>query len=196
MRVIYNGIDLETFRPTESDFREKHGVGDRKLLLFVANVWEKRKGLDAVLRFAELPQEEYCIAVVGTDDAVDAQLPPGVISVHRTESARELAQIYTAADLFVNPTLEENYPTVNMEALACGTPVLTYATGGAAEIPDETCGMAVPTGHIGELMESAKRILREKPFSREACLKRAEGFDRNARFREYIRLYRELVSKS
>lgn len=72
------------------------------------------------------------MCVVGTNDEIDAQLPGNVISIHRTDSARELAQIYTASDLFVNPTLEENYPTVNMEALACGTPVLTYATGGAA----------------------------------------------------------------
>jgi glycosyltransferase involved in cell wall biosynthesis len=130
---------------------------------------------------------------VGTNEELDKTLPESVISIHRTASAQELAEIYTAADLFVNPTREDTYPTVNMEALACGTPVLTFRTGGSPEIPDNTCGCTVPTDDIDALEQEILRIAKDKPYPAEACLQRAAGFHKNDRFVEYIQLYRQLI---
>ncbi len=81
-----------------------------------------------------LDKNKFQIVLVGTDDSIDKMLPNSIISIHRTRDQNELAEIYSAADLFVNPTREENYPTVNMESIACGTPVLTFRTGGSPEI--------------------------------------------------------------
>ena len=149
-----------------------------------------RKGLDVFLELEKrLDKEQYQIVLVGTDESVDKQLPSGIISIHRTQNQRELAEIYTAADLFVNPTREENYPTVNMESIACGTPVLTFRTGGSPEIIDNTCGSIVDCDDVDAMEREIVRICEIKLFSREACLVRAQHFDKNDRFKEYVRLY-------
>lgn len=194
IRVIHNGIDLSVFKPTKSDFRAKHGIPkDCHLLLGVAFDWGPRKGVDVFAElYRRLDPAQYRIVLVGTDDATDRSLPEGILTIHRTQNQTELAEIYTAADLFVNPTREENYPTVNMEALACGTPVLTFLTGGSPEIPDETCGSVVPKDDVGAMEREIRRICAEKPYPAEACLKRARNFDRNETFMEYVRLYKNV----
>lgn len=186
---IPNGIDLDVFKPTQSDFRKRYGCQDKFLLLGVASDWGKRKGLDVFLWLAERLDERYRICLVGTDEGLDRQLPDSIISIHRTQSATELAQIYSAADLFVNPTREDTYPTVNMEALACGTPVLTFRTGGSPEIPDASCGCAVDCDDIDALELQIHRIRAERPYRREDCLIRAKGFDLNEQHRRYLELY-------
>jgi glycosyltransferase involved in cell wall biosynthesis len=127
---------------------------------------------------------------VGTDDNVDKQLPPNIISIHRTANQTELAEIYTAADLFVNPTREENFPTVNIEALACGTPVLTYRTGGSPEMLDENSGMVVERNDEEALYNAIIEIERTRPFTAENCRKQAEKFSNDAKYREYVSLYK------
>ena len=167
----------------------------RHSVLGVAFDWGVRKGLDVFLKLAEDLGAEYQIVLVGTDEDVDRRLPDNIISIHRTQNQRELAEIYSAADVFVNPTREENFPTVNMEALACGTPVITFDTGGSPEIIDETCGMVVPCDDAVALKKVICRIIEEKTFSREACRKRAELFDRYDKYGEYIDLYREVTKE-
>jgi len=189
IKVINNGIDLSVFKPTESDFREKYNCKDKFILLGVAFGWGKRKGLDVFVELAKRLDARFQIVLVGTDDNVDKRLPDNIISIHRTQNQKELAEIYSAADLFANPTREENYPTVNMEALACGTPVLTFNTGGSTEIPDMTCGMVIEKDDVDEFCSEILRISKEKPYSKDACLKRAQAFDMNDRFEEYVRLY-------
>ena len=194
VKVINNGIDLSVFKPTESDFRRKHGIDDKYMLLGVADGWGARKGLDVFIELSKrLDSKKYQIVLVGTNDNVDKQLPDNIISVHRTQNQQELVEIYTAADLFVNPTREENYPTVNMESIACGTPVLTFRTGGSPEIPDETCGAVVDCDDIDALVSEIIRITEEKPFSQEACLQRAKAFDKDKLFGEYVNLYENRI---
>ena len=189
VQVIHNGIDLNVFQPTESDFRGKYGFENKKIILGVAFGWGKRKGLDVFIDLAKRLDDTHQIVLVGTDDNVDQQLPSNIISIHRTPNQRELAEIYTAADLFVNPTREENYPTVNMESLACGTPVLTFRTGGSPEIIDETCGSVVDCDDAEALAREIVRICKEKPYTQEACVKKAQAFEQKERFKEYIELY-------
>ena len=193
VKVINNGIDLNAFKPTESDFREKYALENKCIVLGVAFGWGKRKGLDVFIELAKrLDKEKYKIVLVGTDDNVDKLLPDNIISIHRTQNQTELAKIYSAADVFANPTREENYPTVNMESVACGTPVVTFNTGGSPEILDETCGAAVAKNDIGAMYNEIIRICEAKPYSMEACIKRAKGFDKNEKFEKYIRLYEVL----
>ena len=92
--------------------------------------------------------------------------------------------------MFINPTREENYPTVNMEAIACGTPVLTFRTGGSPEIPDIKTGYIVDIDDIDEMEKQIIRICTEKSFSIDDCLKRAKLFDKKIKFQEYIELYK------
>lgn len=193
VKVINNGIDLEIFKPTESDFRKKHGAEDKFILLGVAAGWGERKGLDVFLELARRLDDRFKIVLVGTNDNVDKQLPSNIISIHRTQNQIELAGIYSAADLFVNPTREDTYPTVNMESVACGTPVVTFNTGGSSEMLDETCGAVVPKDDIDALYNEIMRIYEKKPFTEKACLKKAKSYDMNDKFEEYIKLYEQSV---
>ena len=189
VRVIHNGINLEVFRPRESDFRSRYGLEGRFMILGVAFGWGPRKGLDVFIELAKRLDESYRIVLVGTDDAVDRLIPENILSIHRTQNQVELAEIYTAADLFVNPTREENYPTTHMEALACGTPVLSFRTGGCAEMLDESCGAVVPKNDVDALERMIRTAREGKPFTSEDCVAMTGNFGELDRFMEYVMCY-------
>ena len=153
IEVRHNTIDTSVFRPTSSDFRDRYGIGDRFMVLGVASPWTERKGLDDFIRLTrDLDSKKYAIVLVGLSEGQVRHLPEGVIGLGRTESQRELAGIYTMADVFFNPTIEDNFPTVNLEAEACGTPVVTYATGGCAETVRRGDSHVV-RGYVGALRD-------------------------------------------
>ena len=197
VKVIHNGIDLNVFKPTESDFRKKYNISREKfILLGVAFGWGKRKGLDVFIELQKrLDKDKYQIVLVGTDDNVDKQLPSSIISIHRTQNQTELAEIYTAADLFVNPTREEVLGMVNIEANACGTPVITFDTGGSPECINEKSGMVVDCDDIDGLQYGIEKICEQDLFSKDDCIEQAKQFDMNKRFQEYIDLYKEGCKK-
>lgn len=193
--VINNGIDLSVFEPKDYGFRDKYGIPeDKKILLGVAFDWGVRKGLDVFLKLSRrLDPNLYRFVLVGTDHTIDQQLPSSILSIHRTQNQQELAGIYSAADLFINPTREDNYPTVNMESIACGTPVLTFRTGGSPECMDETCGAVVDCDDVDALVREIRRICEGQPYSMEACMKKAAEFDARSKYREYLSLYEDVL---
>lgn len=157
VEVRHNTIDKAVFKPTPSDFRERHGIGDRFMILGVASPWTERKGLGDFVRLAgELDSDRYAIVLVGLSAKQMKSLPVGIIGLTRTDSPQELAGIYTTADVFFNPTVEDNYPTVNLEAEACGTPVITYDTGGCRET------IADVRSHVVEGYSQAVELLKGK----------------------------------
>lgn len=189
IKVIHNAIDLSVFSPRESDFRRKHGLEGKYIVLGVAFDWGRRKGLDVFFELYKRLDDRFRIVLVGTDDAIDRQLPEGILSIHRTQNQQELAEIYTAADVYVNPTREEVFGLVNVEANACGTPVVTFRTGGSPECIDETSGITVDRDDLDGLERAVKTVCLEAPFSPEDCIKRAAMFDQEKKFREYVELY-------
>lgn len=193
VKVINNGIDLGIFQPVDSDFQKKHHCEGKKIVLGVAFGWDVRKGLDVFVKLAQCLPVDYQIVLVGTDDKSDNQLPENIISIHRTQNQYQLAEIYSAADVFVNATREDTFPTVNIEALACGTPVITFRTGGSPEIIDETCGSVVNCGDVDALEREIIRVCNEKPYSQDACIIRACQFDQKEKFKEYVMLYEDMV---
>ncbi len=191
VRVINNGINLSVFRPTPSDFRQKYGLQDKKIVLGVAFGWGYKKGLDVLIDLAGRLDERYAVVLVGTDERTDRQLPAGVVSIHKTADQKELAAIYTAADVFVNPTREDNFPTVNIEALACGTPVVTFDVGGSPEIPDGACGETVPCEDTDALVRAIIRLSGGAEQMRSECLRRGREFDQSLKFSQYAELISE-----
>ena len=193
VKVINNGIDINIFRPRTSSFRRLHHINDSNyVVLGVGFEWGKRKGLDIFIDLVNHLPDEYRIVLVGTNDEIDKQIPSNIISIHRTNNQVELAEIYSAADVFVNPTREDNYPTVNMEALACGTPVITFNTGGSPEMLDDTCGIVVEREDIDGLVGAIQLVAENKIFSIEACLKKAVEFNQDICFKKYLDLYRRI----
>lgn len=190
--VIPNGIDLSVFKPEGSDFRERCGIREKYMILGVSFGWSDKKGLDVFAELAKTLGEDYRIVLVGADEAAEKLLPDNIVTRHKTKDQSELTRIYSAADVFVNPTREENYPTVNMEALACGTPVITFDTGGSAEIIDKGCGAAVKKNDIKALKQAIINAC-EHPYDTGACLKHAESFDKKERLKQYLKLYDEVI---
>lgn len=133
VEVRYNTINTEIFRPTSGDFRARYGLEGKRIILGVASVWTERKGLEDFKKLSELVDSDTRIVLVGLTENQIAGLPANILGITRTGNAGELAEIYTAADVFFNPTYEDTYPTVNLEAESCGTRVITYHTGGCAE---------------------------------------------------------------
>lgn len=128
--TIHNGIDLKAFYPLKSDFRERYGLIDKKIIMGIASVWDERKGLSFFIELSKLLKEDEVILLVGAKKTISLE---GMLTIERTENIHELAEIYSAADVLLNPTLEDNYPTVNLESIACGTPVVVNDIGGVRE---------------------------------------------------------------
>lgn len=193
IRTIYNGIDLDVFQPTDSDFKEKNGLLKKKIVLGVSFNWGYEKGLDVFIELAHLLPPNYVIILVGTNENVEKNIPKNIIPIRQTENQKQLAKIYTAADVFVNPTREEVLGLVNLEALACGTPVITFKTGGSPECVDEKCGCVVAVNDVLSMSKHILRICQEQPYDSLDCISRARHFDKQCKFAEYISLYKELM---
>lgn len=188
VKVIPNGIDLERFVPKKSKKREKH------LILGVANVWDRRKGLDYLKELSlRLDPEKYEVAVVGVTKKQIGELPKGMTGIEHTQNVEELMQLYSEASVYVNPTLEDNFPTTNLEALACGTPVVTFATGGSVESVDETCGRIVPKKDPDGLYKAVTELCEKVETMRGACRECALAYNKYDRFGEYLNLYEESI---
>ncbi len=193
VKVINNGVDLDIFQPVPNNFRSRYKLENKFVLLGVADTWGERKGYDYFLKLAKQLKFDEKLVLVGVSEGQIKSLPDNVIGIANTNSTKELAEIYSVADLFVNPTLEDNFPTTNLEALACGTPIVTFNTGGSPEALDERCGLVVERGDLSGLLGAIAMVkgVGEKVYS-EYCQQRAKEFyDKNDRCAEYIDLYRE-----
>ncbi len=153
VEVINNKIDTESFRPAESSFKANYNIENKKIVLGVANRWTDRKGLSDFVTLASMLKDEYKIVLVGLSEKQIKALPSSMIGITRTESKKELAGLYSAASVFLNLTYEENYPTVNLEAEACGTDVITYDAGGSRETIHREGSAAVAVGDIKKVLE-------------------------------------------
>lgn len=194
IKVIHNGIDLSKFKVTPSNFRNKEGLVNKKIILGVASVWDDRKGLVYFNQLAQQLNDEFKVVVVGVDKKQIEKLNKNILAISRTDNIRELAEIYTAADIYVNPTLEDNFPTTNIEALACGTPVITFDTGGSPESLNEETGIIIEKGNSQSLYESILNFNYKKK-NEEECRKQAQNFEKGAVYNKYLSLYLILVNK-
>lgn len=163
VQVVNNGIDLSVFQPRQSEFRVKHDLVDKFLIMGAASVWSPRKGFDDFIFLANMLPDNYRLVMVGVPRDTIKTLPNNIIGIHRTDNPIELAEIYSAVDVFFNPTYEDNYPTVNLEAIACGTPVITYNTGGSPESVSAGHGFVVTKGDVAAVAELVKQLA-EQPL--------------------------------
>lgn len=193
VKVINNGIDLNVYKPTESSFREKYNLQYNFIILGVASTWDRRKGLKYFVEMSKVLEKDERIVLVGLSEKQLKEIPNNIIGISRTNNVEELVEIYSSADVFVNPTLEDNFPTTNLEALACGTPVITFNTGGSVESVDENTGFIVEKGNIIELTNLIKDIKKKgKTYFTNRCIFRvAELYEKTDKFNEYIDLYKK-----
>lgn len=155
--VINNGIDTNVFKPTPSNIKEKYDIQDKKIILGVASVWDKRKGLDVFIELSKKLDRDYQIVLIGLRNEQIKSLPKNIIGINRTDNILELVRWYSVADVYFNPTLEDNYPTTNLEAIACETPVVTFNTGGSPESAFSTEVTTIYSNDIDECIEKIKK---------------------------------------
>ena len=186
--TIHNGVDLSIFKP------QPHIESNRYRIIAVSSPWHPTKGeLDIYKLRTILPENEFEIIMVGLSPEQEKNLPDGIKGIQRTQNVYELVQLYSNADVLINPTYADTFPTVNLEALACGTPVITYKTGGSPEAVDEKTGIVVEQGDVYALANAIRKI-KKHPLSSVDCRKRAEElFDKDKCFEKYIELYEELL---
>ena len=194
VEVINNGIDLQVFKPTEGDIYQDLKQTGKKIILGVAGTWSKRKGLDDFVKLSMDLPDDYMVVLVGLSKN---EVPENskIRAIERTHNKEELAQVYTAADVFANPTYEDNFPTVNLESLACGTPVVTYRTGGSPESIQGNNGSVVDQGDCLAFKDALIRIVQEKSqYMSDYCVKSAKKYAMQARFNDYIDLFEKVVN--
>lgn len=195
IKVIHNGIDIHTFSPQPTNAHERYGINkSKKIILGVAAIWDERKGLNDFYELAKsLDKEKFAIIIVGqlTEESKEVN-GCQMVFVNRTHNALELAQLYSSASVFVNPTYQDNYPTTNLEAIACGTPVITYRTGGSPEAIDEGTGIVIEQGDVAGLEKAVYKLSLDD--YKENCRKKAiSDFDNTKCFNPYISLYNKLI---
>ena len=194
-QVIYNGTNVDVFKPQNieaaNEIRKKYGIIGKYIVLGVASTWDKRKGMADFEWLNEQLKENYQIVLVGLSEKQIEGLPKGIVGIRRTESVQELAALYSLANVFVNPTYVDNFPTTNIEALACGTPVITYNTGGSPEAIDKNTGIVVSKGDKKALKKAIVDVVANKEiFTCENCRQRAvANFNKDDRFDDYIKLF-------
>lgn len=198
-QVIHNGIDLNVFdvQPDDKAVREKYGLGDKHIILGLASIWSKEKGWDDFMEMSKMLNEGEVIVMVGVTEEQQKRLPANIIGIRRTENVRQLAELYSAAVAFVNPTWQDNYPTVNLESIACGTPVVTYRTGGSIEAVTEKTGYVVEQGDVKGLLDAVREIERKGNLEYKAdCRAYAlANFRKEDRYADYLKLYENLTTR-
>lgn len=190
VRVINNGVDLDIFKPsTTSNIDYQRIFKGKHIILGVSFVWEYSKGLDIFEKLCDLLPDDYLVVLVGgqPNDVSNKK----IFTIPRTNSQAILAELYSVADVFLNPTREDTFPTVNIESLACGTPVITFDSCGSPEIIDETCGIVLRNRNMDNIVNTIKKVCIEKPFSKEACLIRASRYEKKLSFNKYLDLFNE-----
>ena len=193
IETIYNGVDLRKFKYRNNKIKEQYGIPDNVyLILGVAFDWGFRKGLDIFNMLSErLPSNKYRILLVGVTEEVKTNVNSSIITVARTQNQEELSEFYSAADIFLNPTREEVFGLVNVEALACGTPGITFNSGGSPECYDELSGEIVDDS-IDEIVDSIISICETRRYNSQDCIERSKKFDKNLMVKQYIDLYKEI----
>ena len=197
--VIRNGIDVQMFTPCDTtSLVEQYDLHGKHVILGVASPWSDKKGWSDFLQLhTKLSNEKYQVVLIGLSEAQKSHLPKGIVGLCRTNSTAELAAWYSLADAFVNMTYEDSYPTTNLEAISCGTPVVTYRTGGSPESVTPNTGRVVEQGDIDGIVEAIEDLCSvDRDILRDNCRRYAvENFDSNECFQRYIELYNELLEK-
>ncbi|WP_195863615.1 glycosyltransferase [Aerococcus urinae] len=197
--TIYNGVDIDVFTvdSKNNDYIRKQWNAEKKtVILGVAAIWDSRKGLKDFIKLNQmLSSADYQIVLVGIDEKTKNKLPKEIITIERTNSVEELKDIYNASDIFVNPTYFDNFPTVNIEALACGTPVITYDTGGSGESINGNTGTIVDQGNFDMLLNAIEKWGGKVPAVKKSCRRRIlEKFNKQKNYKQYLNLYNERLN--
>ena len=187
--TIYNGIDIEVFKPQKSNFKKRYGLKDKFIILGVASTWDQRKGLEDFIALSELLDENYIIVIVGVNKHENKMLKRNMIGISRTNSTKELAEIYTAADVFFNASTEETFGLPTVEAIACGTPAIVYKSTALPEVINKQTGLIAEPRNVNQvaaLITEIRSGLHKFSFN-------SSEYDKKINYAKYLDLYKEIL---
>jgi glycosyltransferase involved in cell wall biosynthesis len=198
VHVTPSAINLDLFKPIASNLEIRFNLSGKKVVLGVASTWDKRKGLNDFVKLSKVLDSSFQIVLIGLSKQQIGSLPDNIIGLNRTESIQELAQWYSLANVFINLTTQDNFPTTNIEALACGTPVITYNTGGSPEAIDLQTGCVVNKRNIDGVIRAVKELEdKGQILLSKACRARAVKFyDKTTRYQDYIKIFENMINKN
>ena len=194
IETIYNGIDLSVFRPMRSNIKDRLGIGNRKMILGVASTWSTNKGLKDFIELNKLITSEYVIILVGLSKQQITEMPNNIIGLPRTRDTNELVELYSAASIFFNASVEETFGLPTVEAMACGTPVIVYNSTALPEVVNEECGYIVEPHDLRTVV----KILKDeeyKTITKDLCMKQARKYEKHKQYKQYIELYKSLCKE-
>lgn len=197
--TIHNGVNLDVFEPKKNkeSITTNLGIKNKFIVLGVLSLWNNSRGFNDFINLSKLIDSETVIVLVGLSQEQIKKLPRNIIGIERTDNINQLVDYYSAADLYMNLTYSDTFPSTNLESLACGTPIVTYKTGGSIEAVSSETGYVVEQGNINSLVDvinSAKA--KGKEYFSFHCRQRAiHFFNKNNKFNEYIHLYNEILNK-
>ncbi len=192
IHTIPNGVDLEAFKPTESDFRKKYGLENKKIILGVASAWGKNKGTDEFAALAQTLGDDFKVVMVGVNENLAKTLPNEILVFPRTQTVKELAEIYTAADVFLNPSRQETMGLTTVEAMACGTPVVTSNLTAVPEVVTEENGIVCENLEPENIKNAILKVLEG---SYTSVRKTSKKFEKSKQYNKYFEIYYTLVNK-
>lgn len=192
--TIYNGIDLNVFKPTDSDFRKKYGIEDKVIILGVASTWDVRKGLNDFIKLSSMLSDEYRIVLVGVSKEEKTRLPQSILGIERTNSVEELSEIYTASDVFFNASVEETFGLPTVEAMACGTPVIVYDCTALPEVVNDQCGFVVKEHDLKSVIDCIKKA--SNIFEQSKIVDAATKYSKQQMANNYIKKYRNMMKQN
>lgn len=193
IKVINNGINLENFQPIDNNTFDSLIDRNKKILLGVASSFGERKGYNDFITLAQIiDKEKYQIVMVGVNKQQIAELEKfNIIGIERTENQVQLAELYSLANCFINCTYEDNFPTVNIEALACGCPVITYNTGGSPEVIDKQNGLIAEQGDVYNLYEKIQMLDIDEKMKNEISINAKNKYASELMAKKYLELYKD-----
>ena len=196
-RTIYNGIDTDVFQPTASALREQWKAEDKVVILGVASQWTETKGWKDWIQLAQrLDKSRYTVVMVGVSRRQQQELPEGCVVISKTDNRTQLAQVYSAADIYVNLAHQEAFGLTLLEAMACGTPCISYNNTAIPETTTPATAVVLPDRDIDAVQRAITEAGREwkQQCSGECRNHVLTQFNNNDKIQEYIRLYGELTA--
>lgn len=194
--VIYNGIDTTKFSPSSTTgLRDKYNLKDKYVILGVASVWSKNKGLEDFLKLNSLLRSDEVIVLIGLNEKQKRRLPENIIGFDRTRNQHELVEWYSLADIFINTSVEESFGLTTVEAMSCGTPVIAYNSTANPEMVNEKVGFIVKKNDIDAIRESLDHLRKNPGLDYTLNCRRRVGelFRKQDRYKEYLDLYTSLL---
>lgn len=194
IETIYNGIDTSVFKPTKSDVKKRLNIENRKVILGVASTWAPNKGLKDFIQLSKLITDDYIIVLVGVNKKQIRMLPDNIIGLSRTNNVHELVELYSAADVLFNASIEETFGLPTVEAMACGTPAIVYDCTALPEVVSEDSGKVIEPNKV-ELVWQTIQEMKDEVFNPAQIVENAQKYEKNKQYKKYLELYEKIINK-